>query len=370
MSHERREIIGFVVDNSNTVPSVKLFLGNYFNETGPLPIEGWFPLNHGLKVNLLYDRIEMEFPQKDCMRLVDALEILKQHGLGLTDVAIKKMYTEFLKVMEQADNLRHEKNISDHSIEPYLNAYQACFYGLHEYFKTLEKYRLRKIIGEISIQEEVETPISKRVYDLFNHADFLKDKNIHPANFLVEISDHGISQFLHQKVQGQWTAFNSNYIDTDVLGLQFSIYLRYNLHDENKSFQLDTTSLNIATAEALQNLIAYAVQLGVEKARKDDRDDDLETKIKLTSDFITEIFQQKDLTQDALFDAYERLEREDKNRGTGFYRVHSFFTRKHYLDEDGRKRLVKSTLGELAYDLMQTLDNVSQSQCLTPLALQ
>lgn len=131
----------------------------------------------------------------------------------------------------------------------------------------------------------------------------------------------------------------------------------FKLIRNESSLELDLEKLSEESPEvisAIQNLIAYGIKLDHENSQKPNSV--VEAKINSLATFIRTVLQQPELSAKSIQDAYDAFEKEDKNTRTGFYRVYSFFYNKRY---DG-VHLVKSTTGELVYDLMQALKSIDQ----------
>lgn len=115
--------------------------------------------------------------------------------------------------------------------------------------------------------------------------------------------------------------------------------------------------------EALLDLVDYGALLYSECNKIHDKKSKnakaLKIKVDNIMNLISTTLSQVNLTSSESLDAiqaiYVKLETEDKNRGTGFYRVHSFFKGKYYEDEEGKSHLVRSKTGELAYNLQKAL---------------
>lgn len=121
--------------------------------------------------------------------------------------------------------------------------------------------------------------------------------------------------------------------------------------------------------EALLNLVDYGAKLYSEYDNVDDKKSKNAKGLKLKLDsminLISTTLSQDDLSSSGSLEAikqeYIKLETADKNRGTGFYRVYSFFKRKYFEGEDGKTYLLRSTTGELAYNLFQALQKNSST---------
>lgn len=194
-----------------------------------------------------------------------------------------------------------------------------------------------------SEEQEEATPVQKMVRKIFNNLA----GNADPEAF----------------IQNQWTAYGDSevthedftktqdYIAAKIKDVKETRFEKFNYSDE-------ATESEIASVKSVQarfqNVFMYAVKLYREHEECKDAKKKavIEAKVNAVSDFINTIGDLSNLAEnkEAIKKACNILEQHDANRGTGFYRVHSFFTNKRYQDEKGRSRLVKSTMGELAYD--------------------
>lgn len=136
-----------------------------------------------------------------------------------------------------------------------------------------------------------------------------------------------------------------------------------------KKAQLSFDDLSEKTKNSYMNLLTYGAKLTAEShenmLKGEDKDlyetNALKAKIDALSEFLNTILSQTNLQSDEAIKtiraAYLNLEIQDQNRGTGLYKIHSFFTGKKFINAKGKNEYVKSTVGELAYDFMETIDN-------------
>lgn len=126
-----------------------------------------------------------------------------------------------------------------------------------------------------------------------------------------------------------------------------AIDVKPNLNIENHP-----SNVNIA----LQNLLVYGAKHFREKERSLKKSD-LNLKITVLSEFFETIFSQEKLTESKISSAYNTSEQNDVNRTTGCYRLYTWWLDKTFINKDGKNRSVKSTIGELAYNLMWAVKN-------------
>lgn len=71
---------------------------------------------------------------------------------------------------------------------------------------------------------------------------------------------------------------------------------------------------------------------------------------------------QDHLTEDAIKEAYNKFQQQDVNRGTGFFRVHALANKLWYTNDKYSKKLVKSTLGELGFNILHAIKNAPKPE--------
>lgn len=121
--------------------------------------------------------------------------------------------------------------------------------------------------------------------------------------------------------------------------------------------EIDSSKLEKKLQDPLNEMIDYGIQLLKERLIHEDLSDkrvEIDTKLQAMQKYLYAIFNRSVHRQAwEITSAYNTFEQKDVNRGTGFFRIQSFFENKRYRDQKGYSRLVKSTLGSLGYDLMK-----------------
>lgn len=191
--------------------------------------------------------------------------------------------------------------------------------------------------------------------------DVEEDKKTYGAQDLYPDRKHLIPAIKNQK----WTAFGFKPTVNPIHMNAFLVRL------DVKKAQLPLQGLPEKASNSYANLLTYGAKLQTDfiQDKKDifsDASTSLDTKINALSEFINTILSQENLESNEAIEniraAYLKLERQDQNRGTGFYKVHSFFTGKKFINAKGKNDYVKSTVGELAYDFMKAIDHPAKEE--------
>ena len=130
---------------------------------------------------------------------------------------------------------------------------------------------------------------------------------------------------------------------------------------EDIQIRLNLNELNPESQMALKNIIAYGNKLMMELGTDPfGVTEALASKVKATQEFLTSILTQKTLDPKVLKEAHEHFECQDKNRGTGFYCIHSLIAKKWYRDPKGHKHLVKSEMGKHVHNFYEAVSKLKK----------
>lgn len=366
--------VRYYTDRSSGEPQAKLVIDPEGQEFIIDDVKSWFreagfqePESYeedGKIILFINYRSEDQKPErpKDT-RLFDAIQILNAHGLELTDKAVKDLYQAHMKAQVEIQERWHEVQVPDEFLPGFLNAYQNVFFGhqLNLYYSQLPQSLLSALkimhqtfIAEIEKDEREQKARlnTAKFYEIFSDEEFTIDPN-------YEMTEAFKAEFAI-RINGQWSAFGKNVIT------KRGIEMIPEIKDRLGSINLDTKSLRGEVKVGLQNILAYGGQLMTQVEPEGDEKRPIADKVEATQHFLNLIFDLKNLTRDSIKKAVEDFERADINRGTGFYRVHSFFTNKRYKDDKGHSRLVKSTMGELVHDLLKAVERAELGEGVSP----
>lgn len=156
-----------------------------------------------------------------------------------------------------------------------------------------------------------------------------------------------------------WTAYKLKKIKADEL-----VYINnvYDALDPSETTKLKIDSLSPKSQNALLNVLIYVGKLIHEEENISPKKVKLHSKTSSKSAyaklFIREIMNAEN--PDQIINAAEKALKNaniTQSRGSGFYKVHSFFAKKHNNFVENDNHLVRSTLEELVLDLHTTLSS-------------
>lgn len=391
---ERKKIVRFEVDRSSGEPRAKLYIPKAASNLSVDKIKKLFSLKGFFEpetfeedgrvvlfINYREDQ-QKEGRPKDS-KLVDALLVLNHNNLYLSEQSHQGLLQAFNENCKVIDKAQEEARKTNSPAALYLDAYQSVFLGLDIYFKSSQaKVAYSTVDKNCGINESnkdesnsasneegeekherLKGQVEKKAIEILGSSALVYSVQENPSKLVsVTIFDDEWDAYVSSPKKGEDLAQN-------VLNFVATLY-----EDKNDSdYELNVSTLHREVQKALRNLVAYAGELqGQYNAlESDSKDESLEIKLGQLRVFMRNILEQEELTPDSLQQAYDDFQKNDKNRGTGFYRVHSFFHNKRY---DGW-HLVKSASGELAYNLMDALkkyspnprvdDDMDQSPSLT-----
>lgn len=178
------------------------------------------------------------------------------------------------------------------------------------------------------------------------------------------------TEYMIDKIKKQWTAYGKSPITKQDLG-SIPDFKGSGSKKSLKAVKLKVENLSPDVKKALQNLIVYSNKLKRDfySVPYNDRIHIvgklkvLEDKLTSLQCFIDEVLSHHDLTEKDIQSTYERLQQEDVNRSFfGFYRCYTWRLNKTFIDKHGKTRAVKSTVGELAYDLMEAIKTKCETE--------
>lgn len=296
---------------------------------------------------------------------LDIVKLLIQKGADPNLLVDKNRTFEFIAMTHE-----YKKEIVDF-IKPLIKAETISK-------KEKDSEKLQKSGEKDKKAESSSSRSTSSESDTSNDSSSEEQEQLTPAQKTVRLIFNNLreSQDLEKFIAKQWTAYRSrdnkvtkkdfaknlDFVNAKIKGLDDELrFDKFTHRDEAK--ELETDHVNRVRAR-FQNMLVYGAKLYREHEECEDakKKEVLASKVDALSKFINTIGDLPNLAdnEEAIRKACNALEQQDANRGTGFYRVHTFFTKKRYEDEKGRSRLVKSTMGELAYDFYMAVKGLSE----------